>query len=514
MKLPASSIDIGKDVILETVGLTKRFSQVLANDHISLTIRKGEIHCLLGENGAGKSTLAECLYGYYQPDEGQILFKGEPTLSTSPQDAIRLGIGMVHQRFSLVEPFSVLENIQLADRSTGLFLGQHRSEERLRSLCETYGVCLDPRMPIWQLSVGEQQWVEILKTLYVGAELLILDEPTEVLTPQETDRLFAVLQKMKSEGLSIIFITHKLPEVMKVSDRVTVLRKGKLVDTVDTADVTMTGLAKMMVGREVVFRVGRGATPIGEPIMELRDLRANNDLGREGLRGISLTLHSGEILGLAGVAGNGQKELFEALVGVRATTGGQILVGGDNLAGLTPAQIMNKGVGHIPEDRICQGLIMEFTVADNLILGQQWSRQFQSRLFLDREKIRAYSRDCIATFEIATPSPDQPTRCLSGGNLQKVILARELRQQPRILLANQPTRGLDVGIVEYVHRTLLAKRQEGAGILFSSEDLDEILGLSDRIAVIYRGQIAAVLPALEARVEDIGLLMAGTRSAP
>jgi len=514
MILSGVTTDTGKDVVLQTVGLTKRFSQVLANDHISLTVRRGEIHCLLGENGAGKSTFAECLYGYYRPDEGQIIFKGKAVQSAAPQDAIRLGIGMVHQRFSLVEPFSVLENIQLADQSTSLFLGQRGPKERLRSLCETYGVDLESRLPVWQLSVGEQQWVEILKTLYVGAELLILDEPTAVLTPQETERLFDVLQRMKTEGLSIIFITHKLPEVMKVADRVTVLRKGKCVDTLDAANVTMTGLAKMMVGRDVVFGVAKGASLIGEPVMEIKELRANSDLKREALRGVSLTVHSGEILAIAGVAGNGQKELFETLVGVRAATGGQILVAGENITGFTPAQIMNKGVGHIPEDRIGQGLVMDFAVADNLILGQQRSRQFQRGMFLDRERIQSYARDCISSFEIATPSAEHPTRALSGGNLQKVILARELRQQPRVLLANQPTRGLDVGVVEYVHRLLLEKRKAGVGILLSSEDLDEILGLSDRIAVIYRGQIVAVLPAVDARVEEIGLLMAGTRSVP
>lgn len=501
------------ELLLRVEGLTKRFPQVIANDNISFDVRKGEIHCLLGENGAGKTTLAECLYGFYRPDAGRIYFKGQPVRLTSPSDAIELGIGMVHQHFVLVPPLTVIENVVVGTPHAGILLDLRHAEKRLEELCRSYSVDLDLHAKVWQLSVGEQQWVEILKALYVGSELLILDEPTAVLTPQETERLFATLKRMTQEGLSIILITHKLDEVMSVSDRVTVLRKGKLVATVNTAEVTKADLARMMVGREVIFRVHKEDLPLGEPLLEVRDLHALNDRGQEALRRVSFTLHRHEIFGLAGVAGNGQKELFEVLAGVRRAESGQILLDGEDVTNCSPSELMARGIGHIPEDRLREGLVLDFSVAENLILGQQRKEPYRRGPLLNFGHIRQFAAACVSSFEIMTPSVEHPAKFLSGGNLQKVILARELRQRPRLLLANQPTRGLDVGVIEYVHRRLLEQRAEGAAILMASEDLEEILNLSDRVAVIFRGQIMSIFNARDADLETIGLLMAGVREA-
>lgn len=496
-------------IFLKICDLTKKFPLVLANDCISFDVKKGEIHCLLGENGAGKSTLAECLYGFYLPDRGEILINGEKVNISSPLDAIHLGIGMVHQHFMLVDVLTVVENVMLGVHSKGTFLDYQAVESKLNELCESYGVNLDLRAKIWQLSVGEQQWVEILKALYVGVDLLILDEPTASLTPQESERLFSVLQKMKAEGLSIIFITHKLKEVMAVSDRVTVLRKGKKVATVDTSAVTMNELATMMVGREVLFEMKKENTTRGEAIMEIKGLHANNDMGRPAVNGIDFTLFRGEILGLAGVSGNGIKELFEVLMGLRKSTGGKILLSGKDVSHLSVSGIKKVGIGNIPEDRFKMGVIPDFSVGENLILGQHHNPEYLDLWFLDGRKIRSEGEKSIAEFDIMTPSIDHPTKFLSGGNVQKVILARELRLSPSVLLANQPTRGLDVGVIEFFHQKLIEKRKLGVGILLASEDLDELLELSDRIAVVFKGRITAVFDIKDARREEIGLLMAG-----
>jgi simple sugar transport system ATP-binding protein len=496
-------------LLLHTEALTKRFPLVVANDAISFDVRQGEIHCLLGENGAGKSTLAGCLYGVYRPDAGQVFFKGQPVTLSSPNDAIQLGVGMVHQHFVLVPPLTVIENIVVGTDSSGVLLDLRQAEQKLTSLCETYGMDLDLRAEVWQLSVGEQQWVEILKALYMDVELLILDEPTAVLTPQETDKFFSILKQMRDDGLSIVFITHKLREVMEVSDRVTILQKGKHVATVNTAEVTQVDLACMMVGREVVFRIEKEALPPGEPVLEIKELRARNDKGQPALQGIDLTVHQHEIVGIAGIAGNGQKELFEVVVGVRRAEEGQVLLDGEDVTGISPRSIMAKGVAHVPADRIHEGLVMEFSVAENLILGSQRIRPRRWGLFLEREAMMEFARECISSFEITTPSPDQSAQVLSGGNLQKVILARELSQQPRCLIANQPTRGLDVGAIEYVHRRLLEQRGSGVGILLFSEDLEELFNLADRIAVLFKGQIMGVFDTHETEIARIGLLMAG-----
>lgn len=495
--------------VIQTIDLTKRFGNVVANDGICFDLRKGEIHCLLGENGAGKTTLAECLYGYYQPDSGEIRFNGQPVALSSPSDAIDLGIGMVHQHFVLIEPLTVVENIIIGTESAGVLTNLGQAERKIKELCDLYGVDLNLRAKVWQLSVGEQQWVEILKALHVGCQVLILDEPTAVLTPQESERLFNVLRQMKKQGLSIIFITHKLKEVMQVSDRVTVLRRGKLVATANTRDMTKEDLACMMVGREVVFRIERDNIELGRPVLEVRELRALNDMGQEALHGIDLRIHEHEILGIAGVAGNGQRELFEVLVGVRRAQAGQVLLGGEDITNISPQQIMAKGISHIPEDRIRMGLIPNFTVAENLILGNQRLPPYRRGLNINTRYVREFAHTCVESYEIATPSIDQKTKYLSGGNLQKVILARELRHIPRVLLANQPSRGLDVGVIEYVHCRLLEMRRSGAAILLFSEDLDEILSLSDRIMVLFKGQNMGTFQAEEARVDTIGLLMAG-----
>jgi simple sugar transport system ATP-binding protein len=497
------------ELLLEVRNLTKRFPLVVANEAIDFDVRKGEIHCLLGENGAGKTTLAECLYGYYQPDSGEIRHKGEKVVISSPSEAIKLGIGMVHQHFMLVEPNSVLDNIILGTEQKGMIVNYQQALEKIKGLCSQYNVTLNPHAKIWQLSVGEQQWVEILKALYVKAELLIMDEPTAMLTPQESDHLFAVLQQMKQQGLSIVFITHNLNEVMAVSDRITILRKGKKIDTVNTRDSSKKELAKMMVGREVIFDIDKPGVNPGRSLLAIKNLQAKNDLRQLALRGIDLTVHEGEVVGIAGVAGNGQKELMEVLVGVRRAENGTVSMLGKNSLGLSTRQIMNLGVGHIPSDRIKQGLILEFSVSENMILGKEWEQPYRRGLVLDEKAVQDFTRDGISIYEIDTPSERHRAQYLSGGNLQKIILARELAKTPKLLLADQPCRGLDIGVIEYVHQRLLKLRSEGVGILLISEDLDELFTLSDRLLVIFKGQILGQFLTQEAERAQVGLLMAG-----
>lgn len=501
------------EIIVETVELTKRFPLVVANDKINFNVRKGEIHCLLGENGAGKTTLAECIYGFYSPDGGEIRYKGRPVVISSPSDAIELGIGMVHQHFMLVEPHTVIENIILGIEGHGFILNIKQAEHKIKDLCDQYNLCLDLDAKIWQLSVGEQQWVEILKALYVGVELLILDEPTAVLTPQESEQLFSVLKQMKKDGLSIIFITHKLKEVMAVSDRVTVLRKGKYVDTVDTCDTTREKLAHKMVGRDVLFRIEKNAVEAGRPVLEINNLYVINDMDQPALNNINLNLREGEILGIAGVAGNGQKELMETLIGIREIENGIIKILDQDIKGLNTREILELGVGHIPSDRIKQGLILDFTIAENLILGNEWNIPNHKRWILNEKHIKTISEKGIKDFDIYTPSAEHKAKFLSGGNLQKIILARELGISPKVLLADQPCRGLDVGVIEYVHQQLLRLRSDGVGILLVSEDLDEIFNLTDRVAVIFKGSIVGIFPTKNAERDQIGLLMAGAAEA-
>jgi simple sugar transport system ATP-binding protein len=499
--------------IIKTINLTKRFPLVLALDHINFDLRKGEIHALLGENGAGKTTLSECLYGYYQPDEGEIYYKGKKVILSSPRSAISLGIGMVHQHFVLIRSHSVLENILLGTRHKGFRIDVSKAKSKFEILCKDYGLDINPDSLISQLSVGQQQWVEILRSIYEGIEVLILDEPTAVLTPQETNDLFQVLGRMKNKGLSIIFITHKLKEVNQIADRITILRKGKHIVTLNNNEISEKKLAYMMVGREFSIAPPKNEFQSREPpIVELSDICAFNDQKVLALNHISLGLRPNEILGIAGVSGNGQKELFEVLIGIRGKKTGSIGVKGKKVLKSSPSIIMSLGVGSVPEDRFQEGLIPNFTISENLILGFQDSPAYRIGLFfLNYQAIDNYAKQCISDFEIVANSPQQQIQTLSGGNIQRVILARELSQNPDCLIANQPTRGLDVGAVEYIHKRLLELRDQGAAILLISEDLDEILALSDRIAVMYRGEILKNFAPGEQTIEEIGLMMAGIR---
>ncbi len=494
--------------ILVIDNVTKVFPGVVANDSVSVEIRRAEIHCLLGENGAGKTTLADILYGVYRPDEGHVLLNGEPLDLHSPRDAIEAGIGMVHQHFELVPPMSVIENVVIGTPAKQ-WLDFTEARRRLDAFFADYDVEIDPDAEVGRLSVGEQQWVEIFKTLYFGVEILILDEPTAVLTPQGIEELFHILRRMRDEGLTIILITHKLKEVMDLSDRVTVLRRGKVVGTVDTADVDQLDLARMMVGREVLHQADKALSGPGEPLLEVDGIYLASDTGRGSLDGLSITVGAGEIVGVAGVSGNGQNALFDAVVGVRHPTRGTIRIAGQDVTEASPHRIATLGVASVPGDRIAQGLMMDFSVKENLVLGNQRQRRFSRAGILNQTQIDAFAADSIDNFEIKTPSASQATRTLSGGNLQKIIMARELSGQPQVIIAHQPTRGLDIAATQYVRRRLVQERDRGAAVLLMSEDLDEIFQLSDRIAVIYDGRIVAVTEPDATTLEEIGMHMAG-----
>lgn len=498
-----------ENVILKVEKLSKSFPGVLANDEVSLEVCKGEIHCLLGENGAGKTTLAECLYGTYRPDSGKIFFRGSEIRLNSHQDAINLGIGMVHQHFQLVPPMTVMENIVAGTEHKGIGINIRPAKEKVQKICRNYGIELPLDSVISRLPVGQQQWVEILKALYVGADFLLLDEPTAVLTPQEIERFFSILTKMTKDGLSIILITHKLNEVIDVSDRVTVLRKGKLVNTVNTSDVNKEELAKMMVGREVVFLVTNEKIPPGDTVLEIKNLSVVNQEKRELLANINLRVRKKEIIGLAGVSGNGQRDIFDVIVGVRKISSGQVILDGDDVSNSPPWTMIERGVASIPQDRIEEGLLMESPIYENVILGSHRNNRFLSGVLFNSTRIKSFSRQKLKEFDIMAGSPMQRVNTLSGGNLQKVILAREFSQDPRFLIASQPTRGLDVGAIEYVHQCLLDLRNSGVGILLISEELSEIFNLSDYIAVIYKGKIMGIFPVDEITMEEVGLLMAG-----
>ena len=501
---------------VEMRGITKRFPGVVANEDVDLTVLSGEIHALLGENGAGKSTLMNILAGLYRPDAGQVFVRGKPVDIRSPRDATRLGIGMVHQHFMLVQNQTVAENIILGLDSPRFHLNMGPIEDEIRALSARYGLHVDPDAYIWQLSVGEQQRVELLKLLYRGAKILILDEPTAVLAPQEIDELFENLRAMAGEGKSVIFISHKLGEVMAIADRITVLRKGReTASGVDPAGTTPADLARLMVGRPVLFRIERaehapGIQGIGEVRLRVENLAAKNDKGLPALRGISFDIHAGEILGLAGVAGNGQRELAEVITGLRAATAGRVLVGDCDVTNKPPRRSIDLGVSHVPEDRMHMGLIANMTVCDNLILKGYRRPPLSRAGMLVRRAISVFAGRLIKNYDIATPSLTTQVKGLSGGNLQKALLAREITAEPEVMIAMQPTRGLDVGAIETVHKVLLDLRAAGAAILLVSEELDEITSLSDRIAVIYEGRIMGILPGEQSTVEEIGLMMAGS----
>ena len=497
--------------------ITKRFPGVLANDAVDFEARPGEVHALLGENGAGKSTLASILTGLYRPDSGEIAIDGKPVEFHSPRDATEAGVSMVHQHFRLAASLTVADNIVLGYRGTPwLRTNPATIEAQVAELARRYRMPVRPDARVWQLSVGEQQRVEILKALYRGARILILDEPTSLLTPQEADDLFETLRTMTAEGRTIVFVSHKLDELMAVSDRVTVLRGGKLIGTVNTRETNQRALARMMIGRDLLTSpLAWGVDPKGREgggggiALELEDVSAQDDLGLQALHNVSLDVHQGEIVGVAGVAGNGQRQLAEAISGARPHTSGEVVVKRRKLRSGDPEDAIVHGVAHVPEDRLGTGVSPSLSIAENLVLKSHRQAPMSTGGVLRHDRIKRNAREQIKRFAIAAPGPDTPTRRLSGGNVQKVILARELSSGPVVILAANPTRGLDVGATEAVRTLLLEAARGGAGILLISEDLDEILLLADRIAVMYEGRIVGVVPRSTADVQHLGLMMAG-----
>lgn len=501
--------------VLELKGITKRFPGVLANDHIDLTLEEGEIHALLGENGAGKTTLMNILYGLYQPDEGEIIVRGKPIKVHSPSDAIAAGVGMVHQHFMLVPVFTVAENVMLGEEDVryGGVLDRQAAAEKIRQISDQYNLQVDPSAYVEDLPVGVQQRVEIIKLLYREANILILDEPSAVLTPQEVLELFKIMRSLVAQGKSIIFITHKLKEVLEIADKITVIRRGKVIGTTTPEAADQNDLAQMMVGRAVDLELEKAPVKVGEDALVVKDLVVLGQHRKVAVDGISFEVHAGEVLGIAGVQGNGQTELVEALTGLRPIRSGQVLIGGQDFTNATPRKITEKGVAHVPEDRQRDGLVLPFPVADNLILNTYYQPPFARGAVLQQDAIVDSAKTLIQQFDIRTPGPATPAGSLSGGNQQKVIVAREFSRPIRLLIASQPTRGLDVGSIEYIHGRLIQKRDEGCAVLLVSTELDEILGLSDRIAVMYRGKIVATLDAAQATKEGLGLLMAGMKPA-
>ena len=495
--------------LLELKGITKRFPGVVANDGVDFDLRAGEVHALLGENGAGKSTLMNILYGLYHPDEGEFRLNGKPLRINSPREAIDAGIGMVHQHFMLIPVMTVAENIVLAAEPTkGPFLDEGTAENRVRDLSERFGLAVRPGARIESISVGMQQRVEILKALYRGAEILILDEPTAVLTPQESSELFEIINSLKSEGKSIIFISHKLNEVLEIADRITVLRRGKTIDTVPREGATEEGLARLMVGRDVILRVDKAKAEPGDPLLTVEDLRVDDDRGLECVRGLSFEVRAGEIVGIAGVEGNGQTELIDAITGLRRPRSGRIVVAGEDITRESPRDALDAGLGHIPEDRQVRGLVLDFSLAENIALHDYRKEPDSKHGWLFPKRLIARARSLLQEFDVRGGGPSTRAGALSGGNQQKVIVAREVSRDPSVLVAAQPTRGLDVGAIEFVHRRLVEERDEGRAILLVSFELDEILSLSDRILVIYEGQMVAEYGP-DASEEEIGLAMLG-----
>jgi simple sugar transport system ATP-binding protein len=500
------------DTVLEVRGITKVFPGVIANDQIDFEIKAGEIHAILGENGAGKTTLMNILFGLYQPDEGEIYVGGEKINFKSPLDAIDLGIGMVHQNRKLVPAHTVIENIILGHPRAGKILNLKETGEEITEICEKYGFNLDLKAKVWQLSEGEKQVVEILKALYRGAKVLILDEPTSALAPPETKKLLASIQTMAKDELAIIpFITHKLPIVLAISERVTVLRRGKVTARLETDGVTEKSLAKEMVGREVVFRLEREEVEKGKPILEVENLSALSDKGFLALKGISFSVHEGEIFGIAGVSGNGQHLLAEVLAGLRKAEEGKVFLDGNEITHASSLERWQKGVGYIPSERVDVGSIGDFSLIENVVMNYYFDDDFSQGGIVDYKKLRELTQEIISEYDVAAPSPDIMAKSLSGGNLQKLILARVLSRKPRLLIANLPTQGLDVGATEFVRNKLMAAKKEQAGIVLISEDLDEVLSLSDWVAPIYEGEFMGIIPGKEAKREDVGAMMAGSK---
>jgi ABC-type uncharacterized transport system ATPase subunit len=495
--------------LLELKGITKRFPGVVANDHVDFELAKGEVHALLGENGAGKSTLMNILYGLYHPDEGEIWLNGQPRRISSPREAIDLGIGMVHQHFMLIPVMTVAENIVLAvEPHHGPLLDMDGAVERVREISERFGLAVTPEARIEEITVAQQQRVEILKALYRGADILILDEPTAVLTPQEARELFAVVQSLREEGKSIVFISHKLGEVIEIADRITVLRRGKTIETVPREGATEEGLARLMVGREVLLRVEKTPATPGHPLLVVDGLTVVDDRGLEAVRGVSFEVRAGEIVGIAGVDGNGQTELIDALTGLRPVASGTIEVASEDVTNDSARECLDAGVGHIPEDRQVRGLVLDFSLAENLALHDYRKDPVSHLGWLYPRRMIARAKRLLTEFDVRGGGPQTPAGSLSGGNQQKVVVAREVARNPKVLVAAQPTRGLDVGAIEFVHRRLVQERDEQRAILLVSFELDEILSLSDRILVVYEGRVVAEYSP-DVSEEEIGLAMTG-----
>lgn len=501
---------------LQMRGITKRFPGVIANDKIDLEVKAGEIHALLGENGAGKTTLMNILFGLSRPDEGEILIDGNPVQIADPADAIARGIGMVHQHFMLIPVLTVAENILLGAEtmSNPIFLNRREARRRIIELGKRFGFEIDPDARVETLSVGWQQRVEILKALYRQARILVLDEPTAALTPQETVEVFAVLRRLAAEGHSIIFISHKLYEVLEIADQITVIRHGQVVGTRQPSQTNEDDLAELMVGRSVTLVVDRGKSHPAEPVLTVENLKVRSERGQDIVHDVSFSLRAGEILGIAGVAGNGQDELIEAITGLRRSMGGTVSLAGENITGWSVRERREHGLGYVPGDRQKYGLVLGFPISDNLILTQYYNRPFARGIQREDAAIEKWAQGMIKEFDIRTPSSAVPAGTLSGGNQQKVIVAREFSRDLKALVLDQPTRGLDVGSIEFIHKQAIRKRDAGTGILLVSAELDEVLELSDRIAVMYRGEIVAVVDGRSANKEEIGLLMATGGRAP
>ena len=500
-----------KPIALEVRNITKRFPGVVANDQVDFVLREGEIHVLLGENGAGKSTLMNIIYGLYSQDEGEFFLNGKQVEINNPHDAIKMGIGMVHQHFMLVPVFTVTENIILGDEVTsGPSLDLRTARRKIRQLSQDYGMEVNPDAVVEELPVGVQQRVEILKALYRDAKILVLDEPTAVLTPQEIEDLFRVMRELTTRGVSIIFITHKLKEVLEVADKITVMRRGKVVGATTPAETDESGLAAMMVGREVLLRVDKAPAEPAEVVLDVIDLHVRDERHVDVVNGVSFQVRAGEILGIAGVQGNGQTELVETLTGLRPAHSGTVTLSGKVIPFEDPRNLFENGLSHVPEDRHKHGLVLPHTIADNEVLNLYYKRPFARGLQRDHRAVLENAKKLIERFDVRAPSPLVTAGTLSGGNQQKVIVARELGRPVVLLVANQPTRGLDVGSIEYIHSQIVSMRDKGAAVLLISAELDEVMSLSDRIAVMFHGKIVAVIEAEKATREQLGLLMAGS----
>jgi simple sugar transport system ATP-binding protein len=500
------------EYVIEMLGIRKEFPGIVANDNITLQLQQGEIHALLGENGAGKSTLMNVLFGLYQPEQGEIRVRGKSVKITNPNIANDLGIGMVHQHFMLVDKFTVTENIILGkETKSGLKIDLKKAEQEVREISERYGLAVDPQAKIADISVGMQQRVEILKTLYRGAEILIFDEPTAVLTPQEIKELIQIMKTLIKEGKSIILITHKLKEIMEVCDRCTVIRKGVGIGTVNVRETNPNELASLMVGREVTFKTEKADAKPAQNVLEINDLVVKDSRGLSAVNNLNLSVKAGEILGIAGVDGNGQTELIESITGLRKSESGSIQLNGKEIRNLSPRKITEAGTGHIPQDRHKHGLVLDFPIGENMVLQTYYKSPFSKAGVLSFKQIYQKAKSLIQEFDVRTPSEYTLARALSGGNQQKAIIGREVDRNPDLLIAAQPTRGLDVGAIEFIHKRLIEQRDKGKAVLLLSFELDEILNVSDRIAVIYEGEIVAIVNPKETTEQELGLLMAGSK---